>query len=625
MFNDPEPDTAPTVGPDGLAMGSANGIPYCFGLAADIIAHLVPRRFATAAHLIKEINIYAPKSCKYMDDCPLSQNIDNTNWRKAMSHIFGRNKNCTRCVPDEIWCSFCRKHYQRARYRNNLEYNKQLCYLVEVQITRVEAWSLENIRLGQSELGAVRDWALTCRRREQVRIEEAKSKKRSHDDNASDDGFDSPITVGNNAQVPQWLLELCRPGYSTLEILRIVARIADELDNGGLPQLPDIEILPNITGSDAKPKPKPKAKTKTSTPHKRAQSMGNAAQATASLGLSSSRRVSQPSSYFGGRGNGNGYRQDNNVRPSSKRQRFSENEEEDGYEEDPRFPPRTLGRTVPNIRPLPTLTPQGARFHDELAPVVQYGYGAPATGGPGPLPTPRSSQYNNYPEASGSRTLGQGYDEYRARGPHTRAFSDASNNNFSWPSTSAGPTPGMHYPEQQPNGYSAFYAPATNTGYAAAYTRDEYAAAPRHGNNTGYAQGYYQHQQPYHAQQGPHGSYYGPPGGGVKHMRHQSTPTSMLAPAPPHHAQPQASRVMGPPPLHPAQQQPQQQANGYDQAYFAGQHGRHMTYVPSAVRDNVVREPLLPETGAADAASAVDAGPGPAEGYEAGYPAGVRR
>ncbi|KAL3468570.1 hypothetical protein BJX64DRAFT_8441 [Aspergillus heterothallicus] len=37
--------------------------------------------------------------------------------RKIVSHIFGRNKNATKKIPDEIWVRYCRKHYQRARYR----------------------------------------------------------------------------------------------------------------------------------------------------------------------------------------------------------------------------------------------------------------------------------------------------------------------------------------------------------------------------------------------------------------------------------------------------------------------------------------------------------------------------
>ncbi|KAL5003657.1 hypothetical protein BDV10DRAFT_180190 [Aspergillus recurvatus] len=37
--------------------------------------------------------------------------------RKVISHIFGRNKKVTKQIPAWIWVYYCRRHYQRARYR----------------------------------------------------------------------------------------------------------------------------------------------------------------------------------------------------------------------------------------------------------------------------------------------------------------------------------------------------------------------------------------------------------------------------------------------------------------------------------------------------------------------------
>ena len=37
--------------------------------------------------------------------------------RKVVSHIFGRNKACTRKLPENLWILWCRKHYQRFKYR----------------------------------------------------------------------------------------------------------------------------------------------------------------------------------------------------------------------------------------------------------------------------------------------------------------------------------------------------------------------------------------------------------------------------------------------------------------------------------------------------------------------------
>jgi hypothetical protein len=75
--------------------------------------------------------------------CHMTADVDQAkiNWRKAMSHVFGRNKNCTRSIPDRVWPWFCRKHYQRGRYRNGHDYAKKQVWAVTVQVLRLEAWS----------------------------------------------------------------------------------------------------------------------------------------------------------------------------------------------------------------------------------------------------------------------------------------------------------------------------------------------------------------------------------------------------------------------------------------------------------------------------------------------------
>ncbi|KAK8128824.1 NADH-ubiquinone oxidoreductase 49 kDa subunit [Apiospora sp. TS-2023a] len=42
--------------------------------------------------------------CMYMESCDTGSQP-----RKAISHIFGRNKLCTRMIPDQVWVHFCRK------------------------------------------------------------------------------------------------------------------------------------------------------------------------------------------------------------------------------------------------------------------------------------------------------------------------------------------------------------------------------------------------------------------------------------------------------------------------------------------------------------------------------------
>ncbi|KAF7174093.1 hypothetical protein CNMCM6106_008200 [Aspergillus hiratsukae] len=45
-------------------------------------------------------------------------NASGGNPRKLISHIFGRNKTSTKLFPAHVWVHYCRKHYQRARYRS---------------------------------------------------------------------------------------------------------------------------------------------------------------------------------------------------------------------------------------------------------------------------------------------------------------------------------------------------------------------------------------------------------------------------------------------------------------------------------------------------------------------------
>ncbi|KAI1502836.1 hypothetical protein F5X99DRAFT_145013 [Biscogniauxia marginata] len=247
--------------------------------------------------------------CLYVDNCDTNSAL-----RKAISHIFGRNKLCTRTIPQHVWVHFCRKHYQRSRYRNAQEYAKLQCDLVQKQVRRVQNWSDENQRTGQT--GILQDWSLSMRKREQNRVQD-KSKKRPYRDESGeeeeeeeDGGLDRAIL--NGTAVPDWLRNKCGSGYTTTEIEEIVARLKEEMEANNLTQIPDIEILPSIssdTADDTKPKMVLRRKASAGTTHRRSQSVGVASQARSSP---MTRRISQPS--------------EDNPRPSpvEKRQRTSE-------------------------------------------------------------------------------------------------------------------------------------------------------------------------------------------------------------------------------------------------------------------------------------------------------------
>ena len=80
--------------------------------------------------------------------------------RKVVSHIFGRNKACTRGLPNNLWIFWCRKHYQRMRYRAEDAENWHTIQLglVRKQLQTFEDW------------GEVRFWTIALRKTEQEAI-----------------------------------------------------------------------------------------------------------------------------------------------------------------------------------------------------------------------------------------------------------------------------------------------------------------------------------------------------------------------------------------------------------------------------------------------------------------------
>ncbi|KAL2758102.1 hypothetical protein ACRALDRAFT_1055111 [Sodiomyces alcalophilus JCM 7366] len=259
-------------------------------------------------------NPQAEIKCMYIENCDTGSQP-----RKAISHIFGRNKLCTRMIPAHVWVHYCRKHYQRSRYRNGHEYAKLQIDLVEQQIERVQRWSDQNKAAGLPRI--VTGWSLAIRKREQKRLEgKQDSKKRAFYDDSGDEGADDAVTSGT--AVPAWLLQKCGTGYSTEEIQAIVGQLKSEIHGNHLNQIPDIEILPCISsdGTEGKPKTSQKRKTGahatgTGSTHKRSQSMSVALRTTEQQRQPIVHRPSQP---------GGTWDHDSLEHPVEKRQRTSE-------------------------------------------------------------------------------------------------------------------------------------------------------------------------------------------------------------------------------------------------------------------------------------------------------------
>ena len=254
--------------------------------------------------------------------------------RKAISHLFGRNKKCTRLIPPPVWVHYCRKHYQRSRYRNHHDFSQKQAKLLMEMIHRIQVWSdLQQREMDRAEAegriptGKVLvDWQLAMRKRETKRkgkkdeaVEQkprtGEKRRRPHDEDGeqdedyesdyeSDDEADGDPNFDQDLAVTGWLKDSLRKGYSTTEILEIALRIRLEIKNGTRSKWPDVEILPNIFVRDDQIKPPNKLRKTTSATdkaHRRSKSTGIAMRSSQNANETrvKRRRVSQPTLGFG--------------------------------------------------------------------------------------------------------------------------------------------------------------------------------------------------------------------------------------------------------------------------------------------------------------------------------------
>ena len=180
--------------------------------------------------------------CSYAENCSTGSPL-----RKVVSHIFGRNKLCTRQIPKNVWVHYCRKHYQRSRYRNLKGFALLQCDLVRKQVDRLQLW------------GGVVDWMVKVRKREEARLK--MSEGRAGQVVSIDDEDEDLIPIrGDQVRGRQvrkengivgssrWLIQAVGPGKTTDEVLCILDRIEKSIAETGT-SFPDIEILPNVTNA----------------------------------------------------------------------------------------------------------------------------------------------------------------------------------------------------------------------------------------------------------------------------------------------------------------------------------------------------------------------------------------
>ncbi|KAI5788892.1 hypothetical protein DFH27DRAFT_614485 [Peziza echinospora] len=168
--------------------------------------------------------------CSYTDSCETGSPL-----RKVVSHFFGRNKLATRKIPKHLWVYFCRKHYQRSRYRNPRGFATLQIQLVETQIGNLRQW------------GGVVDWTVKVRRREEIRSKNGNVSMHANDGNGDDDesGMGQRRGSGIGGSIPSHYLKYVGDKKTMDEVIALVGAIRHDMEVNNS-TFPDLELLPNV-------------------------------------------------------------------------------------------------------------------------------------------------------------------------------------------------------------------------------------------------------------------------------------------------------------------------------------------------------------------------------------------
>ncbi|KAF5615648.1 hypothetical protein F52700_13311 [Fusarium sp. NRRL 52700] len=229
----PAPSSASTKSPfqppQTVRMQSNGALPGASGQAA---SHANPNDRVLAALPNLNVAINVPlkggETCMAVPECN-TKSVP----RKVISHLFGRNKVCTRRIPERVWVCMCRKHYQRIRYRTGTRFSYTQIKLVYEQIIRMIFWSrgLENVSRTNHEGITIRSWTFSIRRREVKRLADTNSRE----------------------LIPHWIMQSLGEGKTHDEILDVIERLCQEIDHGNLREVPPVEFLPEVVDAFTNP------------------------------------------------------------------------------------------------------------------------------------------------------------------------------------------------------------------------------------------------------------------------------------------------------------------------------------------------------------------------------------
>ncbi|MCJ1293811.1 hypothetical protein MMC34_005367 [Xylographa carneopallida] len=163
--------------------------------------------------------------CTFVEGCILDSPD-----RKVISHLFGRNKKCTRAIPEDVWAPFCRRHYQRTRYRNVKNFGGVQLDLVRRTVENLQNW------------GGVSHFELILRKRAMQAI---KRDERHHreEKNLRTSTTRCSLNQDKALRPETWLVPHLGKGKSFEDILKVVDLIEEHMTDKNC-KLPEFEILP---------------------------------------------------------------------------------------------------------------------------------------------------------------------------------------------------------------------------------------------------------------------------------------------------------------------------------------------------------------------------------------------
>ena len=162
--------------------------------------------------------------CFFMSDCILKSPE-----RKTISHFFGRNKACTQAIPNAVWVPYCRRHYQRSRYRNITKFANVQLELIRIVVNNFETW------------GGVENFEVILRKRAaQAMAREDKLHKELQPGGRTD-----PHEGQSTTWKERWLVPYLGKNKSFEDVYKILDRIDAFAREHNLENPPEFEILPS--------------------------------------------------------------------------------------------------------------------------------------------------------------------------------------------------------------------------------------------------------------------------------------------------------------------------------------------------------------------------------------------